>query len=102
MRLPTRNLKAEVHLKTPLGLPTRPFSLFSWTTSVEWSIHQSPAGPAGYPECSVRDAQPQSTRLHECPRKVFRLGRPAGHDPTISRGRLGLGIWWAHMAVSRF
>lgn len=35
MRLPARNLKPAVHLETPLGLPTRPFSLFSRTTSVE-------------------------------------------------------------------
>lgn len=39
-----RNLKPEVSLKAPLGNPTRPFSLFLRTTSVEWSVHQGPEG----------------------------------------------------------
>ena len=39
-----RNVKPEVPLKGPLGNLTHPFSLFLRTTSVEWSVHEGPAG----------------------------------------------------------
>lgn len=76
----------------------------TWTTRVEWSIHQGPAGPGTgmlgmlWEGCPGSERQaPRAPQERVPPRQAWPI-----LTPLASPGGLGWGIWWAAKAVSGF